>query len=687
MATIHYFDAASGTWKPMTGGSGGGTPGPQGQKGDKGDKGDAGADGLGFTPVGEWVQCTDYNVRDVVTHKGASYVLVATPGDACAEPGSVAGEWELLANAGAEGPSEPSRDGGNSITKGSDGLLFLNLTEWRVLADGSLVKIDPDALVLVFDTSLGTAASRSIGLRLSSVRNPVNVVIDWGDGETDEVFVAGPVTHEYAKDGRYVVSITGSLDHFGVSNAVGGGHPAGFDKLYQAVSWGNTGLVSLERGLRGARFMDAPLPSIPPSVTNLAQFLQSCESFNQPITNLDTTNVTTVNGMFSGCLGFNQTVTHLRTSNVTDFGSMFSGCANFNQSVAGFDTAKATNMASMFANCAAFNRPVATLKTSLVASMSGMFSGCSIFNQPVAAFVTANVVDFGGMFRNCAAFNQPVASFDTSKATSMAQMFQFCTLFNQTVPFNTANVTDMSAMFQGCAAFNRPVPFNTAKVMTMASMFAQAIVFDGSVSSFDTSAVKRMDAMFAGARAFNQPVATFNTAGVVNMGSMFDTAFLFNRPVPFNTANVTNMSSMFSDARSFNQSVATFDTGKVTTMERMFRAAGVFNQSVATFSTAAVTTMASMFEAAAAFNQTPDTLRFTSLGAGGLVNFLSQATAFTTANYDALLAAWRNQLNEVGSTMRRDHRPTAAAKYSATAAATRTELQTAGWVITDGGQV
>jgi hypothetical protein len=41
MATIYYFDAATGKWTPITGGSGGGTPGPKGDKGDKGDPGDS----------------------------------------------------------------------------------------------------------------------------------------------------------------------------------------------------------------------------------------------------------------------------------------------------------------------------------------------------------------------------------------------------------------------------------------------------------------------------------------------------------------------------------------------------------------------------------------------------------------------------------------------------------------------
>jgi hypothetical protein len=41
MATIYFFDAATGKWRPISSGSGGGTPGPKGDKGDKGDPGES----------------------------------------------------------------------------------------------------------------------------------------------------------------------------------------------------------------------------------------------------------------------------------------------------------------------------------------------------------------------------------------------------------------------------------------------------------------------------------------------------------------------------------------------------------------------------------------------------------------------------------------------------------------------
>jgi hypothetical protein len=42
MATLYFFDAVTGTWKPITSGSGGGTPGPQGPPGKDGKDGQDG---------------------------------------------------------------------------------------------------------------------------------------------------------------------------------------------------------------------------------------------------------------------------------------------------------------------------------------------------------------------------------------------------------------------------------------------------------------------------------------------------------------------------------------------------------------------------------------------------------------------------------------------------------------------
>jgi hypothetical protein len=93
-------------------------------KGLNGADGTNGADGLGFNPVGEWAGCTDYDVRDVVTYLGSSYVQIAAPGDACATPDSDPDAWKLLAAAGAAGPSAVSEDAGNTLTLGGDGLHF-----------------------------------------------------------------------------------------------------------------------------------------------------------------------------------------------------------------------------------------------------------------------------------------------------------------------------------------------------------------------------------------------------------------------------------------------------------------------------------------------------------------------------------------------------------------------------------
>ena len=92
-----------------------GEAGADGAAGAPGADGAAGADGLGFNPAGAFAACTDYNVRDVVTYLGASYVQIAQPGDACATPDSDPAAWSLLAAAGAAGTAGADGADGRSV--------------------------------------------------------------------------------------------------------------------------------------------------------------------------------------------------------------------------------------------------------------------------------------------------------------------------------------------------------------------------------------------------------------------------------------------------------------------------------------------------------------------------------------------------------------------------------------------
>ena len=72
------------------------------------------------------------------------------------------------------------------------------------------------------------------------------------------------------------------------------------------------------------------------------------KSFNQDISNWDTSKVTNMVGMFWSAKSFNQDISNWDTSKVTSMYGMFDNATSFNQDISNWDTSKVTNMNTMF---------------------------------------------------------------------------------------------------------------------------------------------------------------------------------------------------------------------------------------------------------------------------------------------------------------------------------------------------
>ncbi|MBQ9241785.1 MAG: BspA family leucine-rich repeat surface protein [Proteobacteria bacterium] len=72
--------------------------------------------------------------------------------------------------------------------------------------------------------------------------------------------------------------------------------------------------------------------------------------FNQPLDNWDTSNVTSMTGMFRGATAFNQPLNDWDTSNVTDMSNMFARATAFNQPLDYWNISKVINMDNIFQN-------------------------------------------------------------------------------------------------------------------------------------------------------------------------------------------------------------------------------------------------------------------------------------------------------------------------------------------------
>lgn len=184
------------------------------------------------------------------------------------------------------------------------------------------------------------------------------------------------------------------------------------------------------------------------------------------LTNLDTSNVTNMSGMFEGCSNLTSLdLSKLDTSNVTDMSVMFHGCSGLTSlNLKGLNTASVTNMASIFDECRSIKElDLSAFDTSKATDISGMFFGCSSLTSIInlEGLNTSSVTDMSGMFDRCTSLTSlDLTNLDTSKVTTMYAMFNECK--------NLKNIDGLSKL-------------DTSKVENMEYMFSQCTNLSGSI--------------------------------------------------------------------------------------------------------------------------------------------------------------------------------------------------------------
>ena len=176
------------------------------------------------------------------------------------------------------------------------------------------------------------------------------------------------------------------------------------------------------------------------------------------ISNWDTSEVTSMEELFSDAETFNEPLSNWDVSNVTNMLSMFNCAEAFNQNIGSWDVSNVTNMKSMFLNAKAFNQGISSWDVSNVTNMESMFFGAKAFNQDISSWDVANVTNMLGMFFHAGAFNQNIGSWDVSNVTNMESMFFEAKAFNQDIcSWDVSNVTNMESMFFLAEAFNQDI--------------------------------------------------------------------------------------------------------------------------------------------------------------------------------------------------------------------------------------
>ena len=175
-------------------------------------------------------------------------------------------------------------------------------------------------MILEFDTTLNTYYDEVF----ISFSGNVDLLIDWGDGNTTTMDEAGETSHTYEVDGVHTVTITGSADYFGSGDGA-----VSLLKLTKVISYGDLGLKGLWATFTGSTYLNEIPETFPESITSLLSPFPPNGEFIPDVSSWDVSNITEMVALFSGMSSFNQDISDWNVSNVTNISSIFSGATSF----------------------------------------------------------------------------------------------------------------------------------------------------------------------------------------------------------------------------------------------------------------------------------------------------------------------------------------------------------------------
>ena len=200
-------------------------------------------------------------------------------------------------------------------------------------------------------------------------------------------------------------------------------------------------------------------------------------------------------------LTYIENISNLNTSYVTDMSGMFVGCSSLQRiDLTGLNTENVTNISNMFAGCSSLQRIDLTgLNVESVTDMSRMFEGCSSLQMvDLTGLNTENVTNMSNMFRESGLQTINLSVIDTKKVNNMNSMFFYCTKLSNIdlEGLDTSSVTNMGSMFYGCSKLTNidVSSFNTSNVTNMMHMFNGCTgLTELNVSNFDITLIKNDD--------------------------------------------------------------------------------------------------------------------------------------------------------------------------------------------------
>jgi surface protein len=512
-------------------------------------------------------------------------------------------------------------------------------------------------LVLLYDTTLGSDTTKTIFLPLGA-SGDVDVEIDWGDDNQEKVTQNGPITHTYATDGEYLVSIRGTLEEFGkyldptVPDDVTAA--GSVEHLKKVINFGSLGTQNWSWAFHKAKNLEEVQKVGPSTATNMQGMFQDCSKFNDDLSGWSVSTVTNFAQMFAGCSVFNQDISGWQTSGATDLTEMFKDAFKFEQNLSSWpiNAGVTPSTCPRFGldsglNCSSLPTDLPDECTAEVCAMLLEVTITNITQKSGLAFDGTHfnlVIDWGD-----GTATQTLANGDGNdgyrehyysatgtyiiKITGAAEVFgihgDFITyqqlsrltsvisfgqlgLKDMTFGFGytpvvsvpkilPSSITNIARLFEGCRSFNSEnvVTWDTSKITTMDGLFEGAWAFNQDIGGWDVSSVTSMDRVFHSALAFDRDLSAWDVSKVTTFAEVFYNTHAFNnggKPLTWDVSSAENMSGMFQQTRVFNAPINSWDVSQVTVFTSMFSDSRAFNQPLDQWRPSSATTFSQMFQ-------------------------------------------------------------------------------------------
>ena len=221
-----------------------GTSGSSGSNGSSGTSGTSGSSGIGFNYQGNWTGTTTYNLNDVITYNGQSYVSLQN-GNLNKQPSVQPAWWSLFSAAGSSGTSGTSGTSGSSGSSGTSGSSGSSGTSGSSGSSGTSGTSGSSG-------TSGTSGQNGLGLP-SKAGTILSTDPNWTGNSINVVFDTPFANANYTPSYSPVGSIGGGLPSSPFSNITASGFTftvgmSPFTFNWSAIAWG----ASNGSGLNGS---------------------------------------------------------------------------------------------------------------------------------------------------------------------------------------------------------------------------------------------------------------------------------------------------------------------------------------------------------------------------------------------------------------------------------------------------